>query len=1042
MAITTPRGAVGPRGPIAKSLDGNRFRRGSRLNSRPFYTTILILSLLTAYSFLAHTSLAHSRDDESNGDQLFKRSSTIDAPECNEVHTAQDKCAFVRQYCADDDAGLVHYLDLYYCAFAGFQPVAFTLLVMWLGLLFTTIGIAASDFFSVNLSTIATILGLSESLAGVTFLAFGNGSPDVFSTFAAMGSNSASMAVGELIGAASFITGVVAGSMALVREFRVDRKTYTRDICFFILAVVFTTIFLADGHLHLWECWLMIGYYAIYVVTVVTWHWYSTRRKQRLRREGEARSHVYGPLGHSGDELAGEPYRDDPDDVDSGPGGSHASPVDISVLESGPRIEVEGQPADKSDTSSEDHDRMVAAEVASSMRVLRTRGGRKNTMTPIRPSLVGALEFRSALAQLQREGNLQLSTIPGRSYSDHHVHRRRGTTTAIPESARSDGHLASARAEQEIRRDRALSSGDLPTGTPPRPDLLIPGRDRAETNLSVPQSAASGTRSSSPSPSYTVGGNLAPPPVGPAGTMEDAPAEGHCHHGHHVQMLTPELQLQIPSRRSSYSDRSSPSTPFPVYTDSPALLTPNFQAEPTDFVSPGAVSPNTVPSGTVSRDTPFADLQLATGLPTRPVKWWPHSVLPPPHVLLATLFPTLQGWKEKTAWDKFVSAISVPSIFLLVTTLPVVESETTDDDLSVMETLHDHGAHYPGDHHHGAHSSRSVGHNAPSVSVEHSAMEPESEWERYRRRTLVSRGNSFVASPVSSPLLHAGEEEEEDMGASSQFSIGPPAIATKPASDFPSASSARNDCSGWNRWLVALQLFTGPQFAVIILWANLWEDWDNPNRVLVRTVLYTLLASLVLLAVLVLFTTEDRPPRYHYLLCFMGFIISIAWISTIAGEVVGVLKTVGVILNISEALLGLTIFAAGNSVGDLVADITVARLGYPVMALSACFGGPMLNILLGIGIGGAMMMIQKANKKHRQDPSLPIKYKPYRIQVGGTLMISAITLLVTLVGLLIVVPMNKWILSRKIGWGLITLWAVSTIVNVIVEVTGAWGEMA
>jgi sodium/potassium/calcium exchanger 6 len=48
---------------------------------------------------------------------------------------------------------------------------------------------------------------------------------------------------------------------------------------------------------------------------------------------------------------------------------------------------------------------------------------------------------------------------------------------------------------------------------------------------------------------------------------------------------------------------------------------------------------------------------------------------------------------------------------------------------------------------------------------------------------------------------------------------------------------------------------------------------------------------------------------------------------------VGVLKTVGVILNISEALLGLTIFAAGNSVGDLVADITVARLGYPVMAL-------------------------------------------------------------------------------------------------------------
>jgi sodium/potassium/calcium exchanger 6 len=362
----------------------------------------------------------------------------------------------------------------------------------------------------------------------------------------------------------------------------------------------------------------------------------------------------------------------------------------------------------------------------------------------------------------------------------------------------------------------------------------------------------------------------------------------------------------------------------------------------------------------------------------------------------------------------------------------VVDSETTDGESSILETIADYNSHYQ-DHHSGVHL-------APPISVEHASIEQEgeSEWERYRRHTLCSRGNSHVGSAVPSS---ARALEGENLNAS-QFSLGPPAIVTKPASDFPSSSSVRNDSTGWSRWLVALQLFTGPQFAVLVLWANTMDDWDNPRMTLVRMVLYSLLASLILLAILVVFTSEDRPPRYHYMLCFMGFIISIAWISTIAGEVVGVLKTVGVILNISEALLGLTIFAAGNSVGDLVADITVARLGYPVMALSACFGGPMLNILLGIGIGGAMMMMKKANKKHHKNPSQPIKYKPYRIQVNGTLMISAITLLVTLVGLLIVVPMNKWILSRKIGWGLITLWAVSTVVNVIIELTGVWGEMA
>lgn len=103
----------------------------------------------------------------------------------------------------------------------------------------------------------------------------------------------------------------------------------------------------------------------------------------------------------------------------------------------------------------------------------------------------------------------------------------------------------------------------------------------------------------------------------------------------------------------------------------------------------------------------------------------------------------------------------------------------------------------------------------------------------------------------------------------------------------------------------------------------------------------------------------------------------------------------------------------------------------------------MLNILLGIGIGGMLMMVQKPGHKHqKQHPDKQVEYGPYPIQVGGTLMISAITLLVILVGLLVVVPMNKWILSRKIGWALIFLWTVSTIVNVIVEVTGVWGEVA
>ena len=101
----------------------------------------------------------------------------------------------------------------------------------------------------------------------------------------------------------------------------------------------------------------------------------------------------------------------------------------------------------------------------------------------------------------------------------------------------------------------------------------------------------------------------------------------------------------------------------------------------------------------------------------------------------------------------------------------------------------------------------------------------------------------------------------------------------------------------------------------------------------------------------------------------------------------------------------------------------------------------MLNILLGIGISGIYMTYKEANDKHHKHPNKKLRYKPYQIEVSGTLLISAVTLIITLIGLLIAVPLNKWIMSRRIGYGLIGLWTISTIVNLAVEVSGVWGDI-
>jgi sodium/potassium/calcium exchanger 6 len=172
--------------------------------------------------------------------------------------------------------------------------------------IFSTLGIAASDFFCPNLGTLANVLGLDENVAGVTFLAFGNGSPDVFSTFAAMKSHTASLALGELLGAATFISSVVVGSICLVKPFKVDAYPFLRDIGFFATAVALLQAVLWDGKLHLWETLMLVGLYVLYVMIVVVGSWWS-RRKEHHRNLAAT---VRGDLAEVG--VAPEPYTDDP----------------------------------------------------------------------------------------------------------------------------------------------------------------------------------------------------------------------------------------------------------------------------------------------------------------------------------------------------------------------------------------------------------------------------------------------------------------------------------------------------------------------------------------------------------------------------------------------------------------------------------------------------------------------------------------------------------------------------------------------------------
>lgn len=1008
--------------------------------------------------------------------------------QCRLVHEARDKCAFIRENCPDEESGLFSYLNLYYCTLPHVKPIAFIILVVWLAVLFATIGIAASDFFSPNLNTLSTVLGMSEALAGVTFLAIGNGSPDVFSTFAAMSSHSGSMAIGELMGAAGFITAVVAGSMALVRDFKVE-KTFIRDAGLFTVAACFSMVFLADGNLRLWECCVMIAFYVIYVIFVGVWDLVEHRNEDRRRRQSAARSQF---LNSTGDLEVPE----NANNASSGGIERFRDEEDFDALERGASPGPEALENDESEEE-RDHAAALASEVSAGMRVMRPRGSRRNTLTPIRPSLVGAMEFRSVLNSLQKSTGSQ-RPIHLRRYSDEPsagdaIPQVDGVgSSRIPSAAEGRPSLAYHDAGSEL-----VELVDGPQDLHDSPPTASPSRVRAVSmnaagGSNVTDSAAYsvavirnvGVMGATPTfpqhlqvpgePPHSQGTPIVAvtPPAFTDGQSRDSSVDRLRstksqglprldHNGDsfpgakHLQgdffssrgrlaadspidsprtrrsIERPRLQIpNIASRDSSQSrgHSQSPSVRFPAYTDSPLPIDSRR----------GSVQPSIVLFDPV-RDAASSYSQLSE-VEEPPIKWWPYKVLPDPRLIISTLFPTLSGMKDKSWLDKILSVASTPSVFLLAITLPVVDASAEGDN----EEAEIRPPHHRHDSRPRSTRSSTLIPDPPSDSSD----QPETEWQRYRRATLTrdrspsirkhSTGRYGINGGHNIADLALSTEHLRHHSADSSLSPHKQHEVRQTSTDIDLIGAETHEGSepkDWNRWLLSVQIFTAPLFVAIIIWAN--TDARNP-RFLVKLILYSLLVSLPFYGLLLLTTSASTPPKNRVWFCFVGFVVAVSWIATIANEVVGVLKCLGVVFGISDAILGLTIFAVGNSLGDLVADVTIARLGSPMMALSACFGGPMLNILLGIGIGGLYMTITEAHHHHEKHPDKRFKYKPYQVEISGTLIISGISLIMTLLGLLIIVPWNKWMMTRKIGYGLITLWCVTTAVNLAVEVSGVW----
>lgn len=295
------------------------------------------------------------------------------------------------------------------------------------------------------------------------------------------------------------------------------------------------------------------------------------------------------------------------------------------------------------------------------------------------------------------------------------------------------------------------------------------------------------------------------------------------------------------------------------------------------------------------------------------------------------------------------------------------------------------------------------------------------------RRGKNGGGASEVEKLIATKDCEIGETEEnfevEKQESSGFYQVCGmiPKVWELPVSFLLKLTIPQTSPSEWNRFYLSANIALCP--LAFIYACSSFVPLDHPIVFLLPNVHFPLWFIVLLgsssLALLHLIVEREPPKTEQVPLVVMAFIMSVFWISTIAGELLGCLAVLGVVLKLPPALLGITVLAWGNSVGDLVADIAVAKAGHPAMAMAGCFAGPMFNMLVGLGTA---LVMQTAD----------VFPDAYQLHFHVGIVIAFVFLLLSLMGSLLVITWSRFKVPRFWGFCLVGLYVVFTIVSLII----------
>ncbi|KAH8870564.1 Mitochondrial sodium/calcium exchanger protein [Schistosoma japonicum] len=865
------------------------------------------------------------------------------------------------------DTGFLQYLVFQYCNFnKRIAPTIF--MVFWLVLLLGAFATISDSFFSTSLIALARSLRMSQNLAGVTLLAFGNGAPDVFSAVTAITTGDPDapdegLGLGFLLGSGLLVNTVTAGLVIFLKPFKMSRRPFLKDTIFYMIAVSWAASILIRRKIYFTDAIGFLVFYLVYVVTT----WASGTYMQRQRSYGthsiiplclqKVLSKPLNALSRKRQNVVQNFKQICPDFtflarirkkmkfyktkksksiqnhviIDDRIKTLHSDIISEQVLpekiNSSSNVKVNGT------IKLKDEGKVIKPNIHISDKRMNSRQINTPKIEITTPTDVNKSDS-SCLHQKKNGSNVNNESpylSSGLSDFNNYLNptdgvKKRASSLVSTESMSNDRRLSSVehsglgrgrcRRTQSVFRRRPssrMSSTGYELSYMVR--WIIANRELKDKALGSRDGEARRSQKSSPyDPEEPPNENTT------SGNKDLLNRKG----SHHTPNLSAPSGCLTSPTLSNYSveedglPKSSVSLkkiklhfpPSDLDTSKQQMLAsdendrkfsntlPKVNSQEGDFKE----YDKNEKEATVGEDEEedyYESEEMEEEEMSWLQKWATKGVW---HHFAYYMIPIdVESWHQQSIFSRFLQILQTPIFIVFRLTIPTVIEELTDD------------------------TEKEVSIQKPNIEQKANGISQEIN--------KITEENKFTLNYNQSEPSHSTEDVTEKTEEHVIINL--------------------ELMHGWCKPLNVFQCLLVPALWPMLLTANGKCIGLSPIGETPIPIFCPFLVSGFIIALIVFFTSKWNQPPQHYHRPFfatLGFVTSIIWIYALAHELVNSLETLGIVWEISEAILGLSVMALASSIGDIMSNCLLARNGYPRIAYAACLGSPLFNLLLGAGL--------------------------------------------------------------------------------------------